>query len=301
MKFYLVLFIGLIFQFACSDDASDSGTDPQGSAKNLTEIISDEFKIYVSDAGNFDDPPWQILKYDHDGSNPQVFIDEELAWPQDILFLEDANEVLISNLNSNTITRYDASSGAYIDDFATGISGPTRMRVGPDGFLYVLQWSGNGRVVRLSMDGESEEDFTTLNIPQSIGLDWDGAGNLYVASFARGSIQKFDPSGEALEVIGTTELLGPTNVWIVQDRLYVNDWTAGQIKVFDLEGELMETLASGLSQVEGVAVVSEQYFLIGHGRNASVKCVSVEGDIEVVVDTRSGGLIRPNAVVLRKE
>lgn len=44
-----------------------------------------DFEIYVSDAGNFDNPPWQILRYEADGGNPQVFIDEMLAWPQDIV------------------------------------------------------------------------------------------------------------------------------------------------------------------------------------------------------------------------
>ena len=48
--------------------------------------------IYVSDAGNFNKPPWQILKYDENGQNSKVFISEDqgLDWPQDIVFLEDS-------------------------------------------------------------------------------------------------------------------------------------------------------------------------------------------------------------------
>ena len=30
--------------------------------------------------------------------------------------------------------------GVYIEDFATGIGGPTRMKIGADSLLYVLQW-----------------------------------------------------------------------------------------------------------------------------------------------------------------
>ena len=45
-----------------------------------------------------------------DGGNPRVFIDEGLAWPQDILFLEDQGIVLVSNLNSGTINRHDSTN-----------------------------------------------------------------------------------------------------------------------------------------------------------------------------------------------
>ena len=48
------------------------------------------FEIYVSDAGNFANPPWQILKFDQNGQNPALFINTNLNWPQDILFLEDS-------------------------------------------------------------------------------------------------------------------------------------------------------------------------------------------------------------------
>ena len=84
--------------------------------------------IYVSDAANFSTGPYKILKYDPDGSNPVTFIEDNLAWPQDILFLEDQGVVLISNLSSGTITRHNSSTGAFIDNFATGIGGPTRMK-----------------------------------------------------------------------------------------------------------------------------------------------------------------------------
>lgn len=47
-------------------------------------------KIYVSDAGNFNFPPWQILKFDENGENGEVFISDHLAWPQDIFFLKAA-------------------------------------------------------------------------------------------------------------------------------------------------------------------------------------------------------------------
>ena len=143
-------------------------------------ISSQTMEIYVSDANNFN-APWKILKYDENGENPETFIDTVLAWPQDIVFLEDQQVVLISNLNSGRITKYNSSTGEYIGDFATGISGPTRMKIGKDSLLYVLQWSGNGYVKRYELDGTFLDDFTNSNVPQSIGIDWDVNGNLYVS------------------------------------------------------------------------------------------------------------------------
>jgi len=132
-----------------------------------------DFEIYVSDAGNFSNPPWQILKFDENGDNPEVFIDVNLAWPQDIVFLEDAGTVLISNLNNGRITRYNVETGEYIDNFATG----------------------NGKVRRYQLDGTFVDEFTSVGVTQSIGLDWDSAGNLYVSLFDGKSVRKFDSNG----------------------------------------------------------------------------------------------------------
>lgn len=76
-------------------------------------VVSQSYEIYVSDAGNFNNPPWQILKYDENGQNPEVFINTNLYWPQDILFFEESNEVLISNLDG-CINKHNASTGDFI-------------------------------------------------------------------------------------------------------------------------------------------------------------------------------------------
>jgi len=77
------------------------------------KATAQDYDIYVSDAGNFSQPPWQILKFDQNGENPEVFITENLDWPHDIVFLEDTNSVLISNFNSGRIDRYNASTGHH--------------------------------------------------------------------------------------------------------------------------------------------------------------------------------------------
>ena len=264
---------------------------------------SQEIEIYVSDAGNFNNPPWQILKLDGNGGNLEVFINSPLNWPQDILFLEQFNTVLISNLGSNRITRHNADTGAYIDDFATSIGGPTRMKIGPDNLLYVLQWNGNGRVHRYQLDGTFVGEFTSIGISQSIGIDWDNAGNLYVSSFRGRSVRKFDTNGNDQGVFINTNLLGPTNIWFDKNGdLLVSDYNGTSVKRFDSNGNFLSEFMTGLNQSEGVGIFSSGEILIGNGASKSVKMFAADGNyIKEFVSSGVGGLIAPNAVVIRND
>ncbi len=270
--------------------------------------IAQQTFIYVSDAGGFNNPPWQVLKYDLDGTNPQVFIDnsfftgEGIGWPQDILFLEDQNVVLISCLVGNRITKHDATTGAYIEDFATVSGGPTRMKIGPDNLLYVLQWSNtDNKVKRYQLDGTFVDEFTSAGVIQSIGLDWDSTGNLYVSSFGGARVRKFDPSGNDLGIFVNSELTGPTNIWFSDTGdLRVLDWSAGNVESFDSDGNYLGVFIPDLIQPEGIATLPNGNILIGNGGTGAVKMFDANGAfIEDRVPPGSGGLMQPNAVVLR--
>lgn len=267
-----------------------------------SNVFSQNIEIYVSDAGNFSNPPWKILKFDENGENPEIFIDTVLAWPQDIVFLEDQQVVLISNLNSGRITKYNSSTGDYIDNFATGIAGPTRMKIGADSLLYVLQWSGNGKVRRYQLDGTFVDEFTSVGVPQSIGIDWDGNGNLYVSSYSGDNVRKFDPNGNDLGLFVTSNLSGPTNIWFnTNGDLLVSDYDGTAVKRFNSNGVFQNNFATGLSQSEGVDFFSNGNILIGNGATSSVKMFDSNGVyIEDFIPSGSGGLLRPNAVVIRE-
>ena len=266
-------------------------------------ITAQDFCVYVSDAGNFNNPPWQILKYDMNGENPEVFISEQLAWPQDILFLEDQQVVLITNLSSGNIARYNSDTGAFIDNFATGIGGPTRMKIGADNLLYVLQWTGNGKVKRYQLDGTFVDDFTSSGVPQSIGLDWDAAGNLYVSSYNGKIVKKFDTNGMEMGDFIDNNLAGPTNIWFTSNgQLNVFDYNGGAIKTFDSTGVFVGNFIMGLTNAEGLAFMPNGNILVGNGGTAAVKMYTADGTfIEDFVPSGSGGLLIPNAVVLREK
>ena len=267
----------------------------------LASASGQGLEIYVSDAGNFQNPPWQILKFDQNGENPDVFITQNLAWPQDIVFLEEAGTVLVSNLNSGRIDRYNATTGAFISIFDDGISGPTRMKIGPDNRLYVLQWTGIGRVLRYQLNGTFVDEFTGVGVPQAIGLDWDSAGNLYVASYSGGTVRRFDPAGNDLGLFIASNLAGPTNIWFdAAGDLLVNEYDGGAVRRFGPDGTFKGNFISGLSGPEGVAYLPNGNLLLGNGGTHAVRMYGAGGTyLEDLVASGAGGLLTPNAVVVR--
>jgi streptogramin lyase len=258
-------------------------------------------EIYVSDAGNFSSPPWQILKFDENGENPEVFINSNLAWPQDILFIENQDIVLISNLNTGRITKHNSTTGVYIEDFASGISGPTRMKIGEDSLLYVLQWSGNGKVRRYQLDGTFVDEFTSVGVTNSIGIDWDSNGNLYISSYNGAYVRKFDGSGNDLGLFINSNLLGPTNIWFdAGGDMLVSDYNGTAVKRFDSNGNYIIDFLTGLSNSEGVDFFPNGNILIGNGATSSVKLFDSAGNyIEDFISSGAGNLLTPNAVVIR--
>lgn len=269
----------------------------------VSDALCKDYDIYVSDAGHFSQPPWQILKFDQNGENPEVFINENLAWPHDIVFLEDTGSVLVSNFNSGRIDRFDADDGSFIDIFASGLAGPTRMKIGPDNLLYVLQAGGSGRVKRYQLDGTPVGEFTNLSLPRSLGLDWDVDGSLFVSSYDWRVVRQFNTAGVDQGSYVNTYLAGPTNIWFDRNGdLMVTDYDGGAIRRYDGLGNYQGDFVSNLSQPEGVDFLPNGNILVGDGGTSSVKMFTPEGIyIEDIINSGSGGLIQPNAIIVREK
>lgn len=267
-----------------------------------SNVPGQDMEIYVSDAGNFNNPPWQILKFDENGDNPQVFINSNLNWPQDIVFLDDAGTVLISNFGGR-ITRHDAATGTYIDDFASVPGQPTRMKIGSDNLLYVLQWSGNGKVRRYQLDGSFVDEFTNVGVPQSIGLDWDSDGNMYVSSYNGDSVRKFDTNGSDQGLFINSNLVGPTDITFDSNGdLLVSDYDGAKVKKFDSNGNYLSDFINGVGKVEGIDMFANGNILVGVGSQSSVRMYDAAGTyIETFISNGSGNLIAPNAIVIRND
>ncbi|SNT05080.1 Ig-like domain (group 2) [Ekhidna lutea] len=258
-------------------------------------------EIYVTDAARFNNGgPYKVIRYDEDGGFAETLIDSNLGWPQDIVFLEDKGTMLVSNLSTNSIDKFDISSGAHKGAFAAVSNGPTRMKIGPDNLLYVLQWNNSAGVLRFNLDGTFVDSFTSIGVNQAIGMDWDASGNFYVSSF-QGTVRKFDSEGNDLGVFISSNIQGPTNIWIPQNSgMLVLDWKAGTIQKFDMDGSFVGTFATGLSQPEGIDRLPNGKFLVGNGKASTVNIFSSEGTPEGTLFSGGfGSLIQPNGVVIR--
>ncbi len=281
-----------------------------GSISSSIEIYSwdstlPRTEIFISDAGPNYKAPWQILRAYDDGEYVEVFTDQNLSWPQDIVVLEDKKLVLVSNLSRNNITQYDITDGSYEGVFADDLSGPTRMELGPDGYIYVLQWQGDGKVKRYQKDGTALGAFTDVGVPQSIGMAWDASYNLYVSTYSNGDggafVRKFNSEGVDQGLFIDSDLQGATDIWFQGDNLMVNDYPIGIVKRFDASGELLGSLITGLQLNEGVAHLLNGNILIGNGGTSSVNEYAPNGSfIKEYIPSGTLNLALPNAVTVRE-
>lgn len=297
----IVLLLSVLILTGCQSNEPD-GDGSGGGGGNINPGTPLDIDIYISDAK----APSKIVKFDAKSGHAQIFISQNLSWSQDILFLEDKDQVLISNLSSGNISRHNATTGEFIDFFAEGLGGPTRMKVGPNGLLYVLQWAPDGKVLRFNLDGTFVDEFTNKGVTQSIGLDWDSDGNLYVSSYNSGSngfVRKFDASGNDLGIFIASSLVGPTNIWFDESgNLVVNDWQVGLVKLFDKQGKFVKSVINGLTNPEGVWILDDGKILIGNGGSSAIKMYDKDYKfIQDIVPAKSGGLTTPNAIYVRNK
>jgi WD40 repeat protein len=269
-------------------------------------ISAQNLAVYVSDAGNFNSGPWQIAKFDESGNYEGALMTDVdgIVWPQDIIFLDSEQSVLISNLNSaGIISKHEWDTGDFIENFAEGVGGPTRMKIGPDGKLYVLQWSNtNNKILRYELDGTFIDEFSEVGVIQSIGIDWDSNGDFYVSSYSGSSVRKFNgATGADMGDFISTGLQGPTNIFFEPGGdLIVFNYNSGIIKRFDSNGNFIEDLITGVNGCEGFAFFPNGDLLIGVGSDGSVRRYdSSYNFIENFVDP--GVLLTPNAIVIRDD
>jgi len=176
------------------------------------------------------------------------------------------------------------------------------MKIGPDGLLYVLQWTGLGRVLRYRLDGGFVDEFTQVGVSQAIGLDWDSNGRLYVSSYNDGTVRRFDTDGADMGLFIAANLAGPTNIeFTAGGDLLVSDYNAGAVKIFGPDAVYKGIFIGGLGNPEGLAQLPGGDLLIGNGSTSAVKRFTTAGAfVEDFVASASGGLMTPNAVVVRQ-
>jgi len=148
----------------------------------------------------------------------------------------------VTGFASNDILRYDASSGAFVDQFVTpgsgGLLDPSRMAFGPGGHLYVTS-SGSDEVLRYDgTTGAFVDAFVTagsggLDAPDGILFGPDA--NLYVTSSSDGSVLRYDgTTGAFIDSFALTGGSGYTDLEYGPDgNLHVSNLSLNKVLRFN--------------------------------------------------------------------
>ncbi len=164
--------------------------------------------------------------------------------------------------------------------------GPEDVALGADGKLYIS--TADGRILRMNQDGSNVEIFAETG-GRPLGLEFDADNNLLVANAYLG-VQRIDPDGRVellFDSIGDSKLVYTDDIAIAADgRIFVSDATtrfapgehggtyaasvldliehgdSGRIIEFDPDTRSTRLFADGLSFANGVAVSSDQAYLL---------------------------------------
>lgn len=148
----------------------------------------------------------QVIRYSFDSNGVQTgasaFITLDGATGMRINPLN--GELLVSSQGLGVINRYNAQTGALLGTFASGLSAPSDIKVGPDNNLYVANFVGNS----ISVFSQSGTLLNTLG--GGIGapvnpnfLAWDSSNRLYVSSFNDDAVYRYNTNTSAFDVFAT--------------------------------------------------------------------------------------------------
>jgi len=123
--------------------------------------------------------------------------------------------------------------------------GANGLRMGPDGRLYVAQWSGS-QISAVDIDSGAVEAISPVGGP-IVGPDdlaFDDAGNLYATEITEGRVSMRTPRGET-RILAAVPLANPITVH--RDRIFAGELQlGGRIVELDREGGPPRTICEGL-------------------------------------------------------
>jgi sugar lactone lactonase YvrE len=251
--------------------------------KGLTFDSLGDLLVSCSDSGSTDTSPLrdQVLRFQGpNGASPgaplpasgqtgAVFVtvgSGGLSTAQGLAFGPDGN-LYVASAATNTINRYNGTTGAFIDTFVSAssadLNGVQFLTFRPDGFLYVSS-QNNGAVYRYNaMTGA----FAGTVVPSGSSLDgggmaWDVNGNLYVMS-------------------------GITNM---QDSIRRYGVASQEAIVVSLDYANAHTITVGYATADGTALAGTNYRAV----SGTVVFAPGETSKTILIQTLDDGVVDPN-------
>jgi WD40 repeat protein len=265
----------------------------------------------------------EVLRYNEvTGEFIQAFVRSDnnggLDSPRLLLFGRDGN-LYVSSFNTNSVMRYDGTSGAplpsvgqtggtFVSTGSGGLSGAAGLILGRDDNLYVSSRSTD-RVLRYSgtsgdfLDAFVPEGSGGLNNPRALVFGPDG--NLYVNSFGTNIVLRYDGStGAFLGTFAAGDPLAQNNscVFGPDGNLYVTNSSSATNSILrfnGVTGEFMDTFISpgsgGLTFPTGLIFGPDSnLYVSSRDTNSVLRYDGITGAfIDAFIPAGSGGLIAP--------
>ena len=214
-----------------------------------------------------------------------------------------ADGLLITSSTTNSVQRFDAATGAFINTFVSsgsgGLSGPRGATYGPDGNLYVAS-ATTGNVLRYN--GQTGAFLNVFVASGSGGLSnpndltFGPDGNLYVTSPTTGTVLRYDGvSGAFLNAFasgGTPTLTTPLFLTFDNNALLVSGGTDSVWRFDAASGAFLSTFVS--DNPTGIAIgLDGNIYVSAQGSNSVLRYSPTGSFIDAFVTSGSGGLSGP--------
>ena len=182
----------------------------------------------------------------------------DLADPDNIVVIGDDLYVTEEDAQGR-IVRIDGQGG--VTTFASGLSGPEGLDLGPDGNLYVAEHAPSGHVYGFSMDGQR---WAVAPIVQGEGLRCLPDGSLVVAETSHGRVVRIGPDGERRRITDQPmELPDGVTYDPTRDRILVTeDATPGRLLAIDVATGEMTEIATGMNKPQTMLVDPDGSILV---------------------------------------
>jgi YVTN family beta-propeller protein len=209
-----------------------------------------------------------------------------------------AQVIFTTNINANSIGKYDAVTGAVIN--ATFITDSVNLPFDvahDDNYLYVANY-GSNTIGRYDINtGEGGVFFGGLNRPDGVSYY---NGNLYVANSLGNTIGLYDAAtgSEINASFISTGLGSPAFLEVVGGIVYVPNFDGNSISTYDATTGAIIDLAfiTGLNQPNGIAFSGGSLYVTNGGSNSVGVYDAASG--EVINATLITGINAPQGIVI---
>jgi hypothetical protein len=249
----------------------------------------------------------------------QAFVTEGsggLKRPRSLTFRD--GYLYVPDETRHAVYRYDAQTGAFIDEFVSagasgGLDRPSAAAFGPDGNLYVVSFTNNAVYRYNGTSGAFIDIFVTSGsggLANSNDLAFDSAGNLYLTTDLTAQVLRYDTNGDPfpgpLGAAGTAVFVPTGSGGLVGARGVVFDGSGnlyvasiGDDRVLKYSGstgaflgEFVIAGSGGLDQPHSMTFGPDGNLYVGSANlNSVYRYAGANGQfIDVFVPSGSGGL-----------